>query len=260
MTLRPNEKRNMILSGSFISILLLFSMILIFSLSKDTSIFDTRSNILSYVKNAQNLKVGTKVKLKGINIGKIEAITIQGINKIQINIGLSDQYLKWIKSDSFILIETLGVLGDKFLEISGGTSEAPSLKNNDSIIIKESSKFDEIIGKGEDIALTMNRVMSKLDLLLAKIPVDSFGKTFIQLDKMLISTTKLSYSITNNMKQLSSSLNNIDHISNRIKEGPGTLHSLIYDKDLYGDMKNLLGGANRNKVLKYFIRETIKEK
>ena len=50
----------------------------------------------------------------------------------------------------------------------------------------------------------------------------------------------------------------LDRILGRVENGPGTANSLIYDDVLHDDLKALLGGAQRNKVLKYFIRESIK--
>ena len=58
---------------------------------------------------------------------------------------------------------------------------------------------------------------------------------------------------------LQNSASSLTEISNHIKEGPGTLHSLIYDRTLHDDLRTLIGGSNRNKVLKYFIRESIKK-
>jgi phospholipid/cholesterol/gamma-HCH transport system substrate-binding protein len=36
------------------------------------------------------------------------------------------------------------------------------------------------------------------------------------------------------------------------------MNSLIYSDDVHEELRALLGGANRNKVIKYFIRESIK--
>ena len=58
--------------------------------------------------------------------------------------------------------------------------------------------------------------------------------------------------------QLNHTLTRFNKISTRIEDGPGTLHDLIYDQAISDDIKSLTGGANRSKVLKYFIRESIK--
>ncbi len=51
----------------------------------------------------------------------------------------------------------------------------------------------------------------------------------------------------------------MENILTRIEKGPGTMNSLIYDESVHDDLRALLGGAQRNKVIKYFIRESIKK-
>ena len=72
---------------------------------------------------------------------------------------------------------------------------------------------------------------------------------------MTLNDKSFSQSITN----LKSSSDSLSRLTKRVEEGPGTLHALIYDQGLHEDMRSLIGGANRSKVLKYFIRESIKK-
>lgn len=44
-----------------------------------------------------------------------------------------------------------------------------------------------------------------------------------------------------------------------IEEGRGTLGALIQDPTVYEDVKTLLGGAKRNKILKTYVRDTIRK-
>ena len=44
-----------------------------------------------------------------------------------------------------------------------------------------------------------------------------------------------------------------------IGEGKGTLGALIKDPSVYEDVKGFLGGAKRNKVLKSYVRDTIRK-
>jgi len=44
-----------------------------------------------------------------------------------------------------------------------------------------------------------------------------------------------------------------------IKDGHGTLGALLQDPTVYEDLKTLLGGAKRNKILRSYVRETIRK-
>lgn len=48
-------------------------------------------------------------------------------------------------------------------------------------------------------------------------------------------------------------------IIEEVKEGNGTLGALIADPTVYEDVKTLLGGAQRNKIIKAYVRDTIRK-
>ncbi|MBI3535935.1 MAG: hypothetical protein HY072_10680 [Deltaproteobacteria bacterium] len=60
--------------------------------------------------------------------------------------------------------------------------------------------------------------------------------------------------------QLKNIFKNLNAILDKINNGTGTLGALVNDPGLYYDMKTLLGGANRNRVVRNLVRKTIKDK
>jgi phospholipid/cholesterol/gamma-HCH transport system substrate-binding protein len=57
---------------------------------------------------------------------------------------------------------------------------------------------------------------------------------------------------------LSAASTDIKDMIASIKAGEGTLGALVTDPSVYQDVKSLLGGAERNKVLKAYVRDTIR--
>jgi phospholipid/cholesterol/gamma-HCH transport system substrate-binding protein len=51
----------------------------------------------------------------------------------------------------------------------------------------------------------------------------------------------------------------IKDVTDAIKRGEGTLGALVVDPTVYEDVITLLGGAKRSKILKSFVRETIRK-
>ena len=51
---------------------------------------------------------------------------------------------------------------------------------------------------------------------------------------------------------------NLRTVTDKVKNGEGTIGALLTDASLYEDLKNLIGGANRNTVLKFFVRQAVK--
>lgn len=261
---KPTDRKNYLISGIFISILLLIVMVTIFMLNKENPLFSSKINIKTQVKSAQNLKDGAAVQLKGIKVGSIQSIEFKNLDTLEITLGVTEKYRTWIKKDSEITFKTQGVLGDKFLEISGGTESSPSIDEGDTLVTDEGSQFDQIITKSDDLLQVAGSVLGKVDKIMGKIEDNRVEKILLNLESLTANTNKVMASLNDknfgqSMVNLKTSTESLNRISKRIEEGPGTAHALIFDQGLHEDLRTLFGGANRSKVLKYFIRESIKK-
>lgn len=271
MQVRPKDKKNILLAGVFAASLAILTMMSIFMLSKDSSLFTSKLVIHTEVQNVRNLKSGAAVQLKGVKIGTIQSIQFLDLNKIKISLGVNRDYSPWIKKDSYMAFRTQGVLGDKFIEILGGTEETDSVEDQDFLNTQESSQLDTFINKGGDILVVASRVLHKIDTVLGSVEdnrlaniltnvelITRNANQFIRdIDGKAIGT--LAKNLSKSTKGLKATADNLSKITKQIEQGPGSLHSLIYDRSVHDDLKTLLEGSNRSKVLKYFIRETIKK-
>ncbi len=266
MQIRPHERKNIVIAGIFVSTLIGLTAIFVFFLSKDSSLFQKRFSIYAKVNNAQNLKTGAFVQFKGIKVGNVEEILIDSLDSITIRMSVNNEIQTWIRENSYIKFKTEGVLGDKFLEILGGTDDSPVIKVNTQIEVQSSPEIANFLAKSEDIIVTAARVLERVDRLLMTLDSGNFEKFLDNLNKSAANTNRiLSTFKTDDLQKIGPSITQLNHtltrfnkISTRIEDGPGTLHDLIYDQAISDDIKSLTGGANRSKVLKYFIRESIK--
>ena len=272
--MRAKDQKNLVRVGIFISILIAVLMIFVISIGKGNSLFDMKVQLKAHVTTAANLKPGAFVELKGIRIGQVDAVEIVDHQKVEILLTVREKDLQWIKSDSRINISTAGLVGDKFLEITGGTPEARNFKpSKDVLVSDEALDFKKFMNKGENIADTLARVLAKVEAILngmdegKKITstMENIEKVSANLEEISneIKDAKIGQSIngmSKSMNKMASTMDRVDRITQRIEEGPGTLNSFIYDDGAHEDLRALLGGAERNKVIKYFIRESIKAK
>ena len=261
---KPTDRKNYLISGIFISVLLIIAMVTVFMLNKENPLFSGSILIKTEVQSAQSLKDGAAVQLKGIKVGSIKLIEFKNLETLVITLGVTEKYREWIKKDSIITFKTQGVLGDKFMEISGGSAESPIINDGDMLTTNESSQIDHFITKGEDLVVVAGSILTKIDKLLSNVEAQKFDRILTNLETLTTSTNKVMANLNDkninlaigNMKNASESMT---RMTKRIEEGPGTLHALIYDQGLHEDLRSLVGGANRSKVLKFFIRESIKK-
>lgn len=266
MRVRKKDQKNFIKVGAFLAGLILVLMIMIASIGKESSLFEPKTDIKARVANVSNLKPGSYVELKGIRIGTVTKVSIVSEEQVEITMTVIEDLLKWVKQDSKVSISTAGLVGDKFVEIHKGSKESPQFNPEKDILIADDvTDFKQIINKGESIASVTDRILQKLDVVLYQL---EDGKALVQTVNSLNKASSNLEKITSELKdaqmgQMVKSVNrasaSMDRILTRIEKGPGTMNSLIYDEAVHDDLRALLGGAQRNKVIKYFIRESIKK-
>lgn len=87
------------------------------------------------------------VRLAGVGVGQVQKIRIirdenSKTTKAELTVWINDKIK--IEKDSKVTINTLGLLGEKYLEIFPGTSGSPTLKTNDTIVGKDPVSMEKI--------------------------------------------------------------------------------------------------------------------
>jgi ABC-type transporter Mla subunit MlaD len=272
MRIRNKDKNNVVKVGIFIAGLTAVLMVMIANIGKENSIFEPKVDIKARVSNVSNLKPGSYVELKGIRVGSVSDINIVSEDEVEIIMTILKKELKWIKDDSKVTISTAGLVGDKFVEINRGTKSAGAFDPDKNVLLSEDlMDLKKIMYKGDSIATVTDRILTKLDLILHNL---GDGKTIVDTVNSLNRASSNLEQITTDLNRanmgkavsnFNSSMTNLDKASssltrilNRVEHGPGTMNSFIYDDGLHDELRALLGGAQRNKVIKYYIRESIK--
>lgn len=60
-------------------------------------------------------------------------------------------------------------------------------------------------------------------------------------------------------KNLNKTTKNLGDIMEKVNNGVGTLGALVNDPRLYEDARALVGGANRNRIIRNLVRKTAKD-
>jgi phospholipid/cholesterol/gamma-HCH transport system substrate-binding protein len=162
---------------------------------------------------AQELKVGDNVKMAGVEIGRVEKIALAD-GKVQVTMKLHADAV--VKTDSQAIIRFSGLMGQNFVSINFGSSDAP--KAVDGAVLQTEEQPD------------LNAVMAKLND--AADGIKRFGDAFSG-DKISNLIGPLVDFVQQNSGNLGGAISNIDNITAEIVSGRGTVGKLIYDQSLY---------------------------
>jgi ABC-type transport system involved in resistance to organic solvents, periplasmic component len=161
----------------------------------------------------QELKVGDRVKLAGVEIGRVENIELaEGKVKVTMKIRKS----AGVKTDSVATVRFAGLMGQNSVWITFGSPSAPIAENN--TILQTSEQPD------------LNAIMTKLDNVASGVENLTRSFTGDKIDNLLGPFTDF---LKANQVPLTMTIANIQSISSQISKGEGTVGKLIFDDALY---------------------------
>ncbi len=128
--------------GLVIAAAIVIAAVAIFSIGKGARFITGAEFFEAHFHHTNGLQTGAPVSLSGVNIGAVESIKFppdRAADYVVVKLWVEGSAAPRVRADSEALIKTMGLLGDKYLELTPGTPGAPSaepgalLKSEDPI-------------------------------------------------------------------------------------------------------------------------------
>lgn len=198
--------------GLFVALVMLatfFVLAMIGGLEK----FQRGLHVNAQFNGVQELKVGDRVKMAGVEVGKVEDIQLTD-NKVKVIMKLRARTK--VRTDSVATIKFAGLMGQSFVSLDFGSPTAPVATEDTTLNTVEQPDISAILVKLDNVAsgvenLTKSFTGDKIDNLLG--PITDFLKQ--------------------NTGPLTATIANIRGISGQIADGKGTIGRLINEDTLY---------------------------
>jgi phospholipid/cholesterol/gamma-HCH transport system substrate-binding protein len=147
--------------GAVIAIALTLLCFGIFSIGHGSRMF-TRSEILeAHFHRINGLQTGAPVKLAGLGIGAVESIQFPaslGENYMIVRIWVRKSEAPRVRVDSVATIDSMGLLGDKFVELTTGTSGAASAAPGAVLPSQDPVNYEALLQRAASDRLVSNVV------------------------------------------------------------------------------------------------------
>ena len=142
----------------------------IFIIGKQKNLFNPVFKLTANFYNISGLQVGNNVRLSGINVGTVDNIRIINDSTVRVDMMIKKQIKQFIKSDCVAAIGSEGLIGDRMLIISQGTTDSPLVREGQQIASMEPVETDAIVaslqvtaGSTEIIAMQLAEIVTKLN-------------------------------------------------------------------------------------------------
>lgn len=208
--------------------LLILTSLLVLALSillmgKERRLFENRVPFEIRFSRTNGLRVGAPISLTGVTVGSVESIGFpQDLSEgyVVVRIKVAGDVAPRIRRDMVARVRTQGVLGDKFIELSGGSVRSEPLQRGGLIRSVDPIDYEALLGESGDVVQNFTEAMSSLRNILGSIEA---GKGI--LGQLVAGDGKgESREIAENLRVASASLRNI---LQSIEKGKGPLGELI---------------------------------
>lgn len=218
-TAEKRERRTIVRAGVFVALTLALLAVVVFLIGKANQVFDRQVSYHMYFENVEGLKTDSPVWVGGLEVGRVSAI---GFNtdvedrRVDVKVELVKRYANRIRTDSIARISGRGVLGDKAIDISMGSSKADPIPPGGEIRTGSSGELASLLRHGGEVL--ENAVAITKDLRRA---VSAYSDPALKDD-------------------IAATVSSFRSIFGRVEKGPGAVHALIYDKQTSDDVRTLV--------------------
>ncbi len=248
---------NNVIVGMFVTLGLVGLIFVLFNIGDGHGLFQRQYSIVTHFREARGLHHGSEVNLAGLHVGIVRNISVlMGRNRpVRLELGIDKKFQGHIRRDSMATIKTQGVLGDKYIEISVGSPSSPELSPGAEL---DSFEESDLFTKSNDLIADLSKELGpggRLALVLHNL--NAITDSLRRMTRTVETQPSLLHEVIygDAGASFAASLSSLKSVLQKVDSGTGTLGALVNDPSVYEDIRVLLGGAKRSRVLRYFLNQ-----
>ncbi|HBE73942.1 MAG TPA: hypothetical protein DDW31_07660 [candidate division Zixibacteria bacterium] len=243
--------------GALIVAGLAVALITILSVGERQGLLKQRYRLRALFSDVGGLQTGAQVRVSGYQVGVVDDIRLVAVRdstRIEVLLKVERSAQTWIRKGSVARISSLGLLGDKLVEIAPSSKDSAVLGENEQLATITVMSPEEILTRAAEIADTLSSTARSLNVIMKKVEqgTGSLGKIiddprlYMNLDSLLILTNQLVKKINSNKGTVGLLLSdpslyhnanrtmaNINEVTDSLRRGQGSLGRMMREPELY---------------------------
>jgi phospholipid/cholesterol/gamma-HCH transport system substrate-binding protein len=210
--------------GLFVLATAMLAVAAVLLLGKSRHVFEQRATLHATFSDVAGLSRGAPVRVSGVNVGTVSQISFVRAARrplIQVDMQVTQSALGLVRTDSLARISSQGLLGDKIVEISAGSTAASPVAANGEIKSVEAPDLDKMLRQASVVIDDARRVADSVATAL-----DQFA------DARTITAMR-------------ESLLHLHGLLHQADKGEGLAHALFYDRRTADELDRVLTGVDR---------------
>ncbi len=211
-----------------VGLMVLASLVLfavaVFFIGGQGGFFTQHYTLKAYLPGAGDLREGAQVRLAGIAVGNVTKIKISPYTDkqraVELDLKIARTFQNEIRADSLASVETVGLLGDGYVNITRGSPGQEVMAEGGAVKTAEKADIAAVVQNTNEVIMNLNALSAKLDDITTQLQA---GKG---------SMGKLLYDQTLYNKMIST-VSSAQTLVDRAQSGEGTIGKLMVDETLY---------------------------
>ncbi len=143
----------------------------VFMVGRRADIFTRKKDYSIHFASASGLTQGNSVRLAGVNVGNVTEVSLSdkpGDTSVTVTISVDRRMSSRIRTDTTAAIKTIGLLGDKYIELMGGTAQAAEIPPGGDSPAAPESGIEKLLAGGEGILGDVTAIARSLKVILGR--------------------------------------------------------------------------------------------
>lgn len=212
-----DERRRLsLIVGAFLMAAIAVGAFALLSLGSSTGLLVPRYRLITYFEDVQGLVAGAPVRLAGRDVGSVEFVTFASLGDerppVRVVLQIDRSVEELVRSDSVASIGTIGLLGDKYVSVSMGTSAGRVLVEDEELASVSPIDLSMAVVRGTEAIDNVASLAENLNRVVGDFHEAMGGERLASAAGAAVGAAE-----------------DLRAVVREIREGSGLLHSLIYD-------------------------------
>jgi phospholipid/cholesterol/gamma-HCH transport system substrate-binding protein len=216
--------------GVLVLTALVVFMATILTLGRQERLWERKQTYEIHLMRTNGLQSGGQVSLSGVTVGSVTGLrfpTDLAATYIEVTIEVARAVTDRIREDTVASVRTLGLLGDRYIELTPGSPDKPPIEPGGLIAAIDPVDYEQVLGRSGDIVTNVVEVTTSLKdvlqtiqrgegLLGAMVRNTEFGDATLQ-------------NLESSLQNVRATSQRLDGILARVERGEGVAGRLLRD-------------------------------
>ena len=207
-------------------------------------LFVEQFEINSTFRRVTGLQIGTMVRVAGLAAGEVMEITLPTgpSDSFHVRMRLREDVRHLVRADSTCTVQTDGIVGNAFIQVSVGTDASPPVTPGDTIAGIDPVEFADLIQEGRDTFRTVAQEVIDLKEDVSEAvtalteTVETTNGVIANVGQDVGTLTATSASL---VEDVQGTVAGARALVNDVRQGRGTIGQLLTDRALYDRLTNV---------------------